>query len=409
MEEATTTTRSPKRRRGEPEGPGPAKKHLYLIFDDYPWGYSIREIHLSPPSSHRNMTSAAAAAARGGVPPPKRRRLPRPILCFESLRGLTDFFSAVGTKIIATRPADPGDLLPIIDVRWRGITSGPRARIMDLPIYLPFGDAAVFSLDVCAFRKLSMDPLWPPRLELRDRSDDGEWSWRELPSPPFEREDVASYAAHADGKTILFSAEIEAVPPRLLPDGETVVFSDEVAPVTFAFDTASLVWRRHGEWVMPFTGRAFFVHPLRSFVGLSKDPDTLGHLCSCEAAAVDAGGDAPPAWKLGKEKLFSDDPAETHVGATLIHMGSGSEFCLVQCVSIDIEQGDDDAGDHHELEEGGEEPRRRRYLYRLTTFCLGFDGNGDLTTGGTCEVRCCEVPEETTESFLEHDPVAFWL
>ncbi|KAF8762925.1 hypothetical protein HU200_008771 [Digitaria exilis] len=353
--------------------PWSGKEALYLIFDYYPWGYSIREIHLSsPPSPHRNMTSAAAAAAaRGGAPPLASAD---PLL-----------------RIIATRPADPGDLLPIIDVRWRGITSGPRARIMDLPIYLPFGDAAVFSLDVCAFRKLSIDPLWPPRLELRDRSDDGEWSWRELPSPPFEREDMASYAAHADGKTILFSAEIEAVPPRLLPDRETVVFSDEVAPVTFAFDTASLVWRRHGDWVMPFTGRAFFVHPLRSFVGLSKDPDTLGHLCSCEAAAVDAGGDAPPAWKLGKEKLFSDDPAETHVGATLIHMGSGSEFCLVHCVSIDIEQGDDDAGDHHELEEGGEEPRRRRYLYRLTTFCLGFDGNGDLTTGGTCEVRCCEA------------------
>jgi hypothetical protein len=71
-------------------------------------------------------------------------------------------------------------------------------------------------------------------------------------------------------------------------------------------------------------------------VGLSKDPATVGHLCCCKAAAVTVTGvhGGPPASKLSKEKLFSEDPAETHVGATLLYTG-GAEFCLVYCVSIE--------------------------------------------------------------------------
>lgn len=43
----------------------------------------------------------------------------------------------------------------------------------------------------------------------------------------------------------------------------------------------------------------------------------------------------PPAWKLSKEKLFCEDPAEEHIGATLVYMGSRNKFCLVQCLSAD--------------------------------------------------------------------------
>jgi hypothetical protein len=45
----------------------------------------------------------------------------------------------------------------------------------------------------------------------------------------------------------------------------------------------------------------------------------------------------------------------------------------------------------------------------VTTFSLSFDGNGDLTTGGTRQLQCYNVPEETSEKFLGSDPVAFWL
>ncbi|CAO2186281.1 unnamed protein product [Urochloa humidicola] len=50
-----------------------------------------------------------------------------------------------------------------------------------------------------------------------------------------------------------------------------------------------------------------------------------------------------------------------------------------------------------------------RYLYRLTTFSLSFDSNGDLTTGETCVVQCYKVPEKVSEAIYLMSPVAFWL
>ena len=47
-----------------------------------------------------------------------------------------------------------------------------------------------------------------------------------------------------------------------------------------------------------------------------------------------------PARKLSTKKLFSDDPTERHVGATLVYMGGRSKFCLVLCVSMDGDRAD---------------------------------------------------------------------
>ena len=76
---------------------------------------------------------------------------------------------------------------------------------------------------------------------------------------------------------------------------------------TFAFDTEKLSWKPLGGWALPFAGRCHFDPQLDAFVGLSKDPDTLGRLCSCYALGSTTG--PAPAWKLGKENLFSEDPA----------------------------------------------------------------------------------------------------
>ncbi|CAL4905125.1 unnamed protein product [Urochloa decumbens] len=428
----------PKRRRGDgdPDGPPMAarpqeERRLYLIFDDYPWGYSVREMNLPPPPSSRQ-DEAASSSASG-----ERRRFPPPIICFEASRGYPLNFAAAGTAIVSTHShrdpsgdsSVPDGFLPIVDVRWRGVTFGPGQAYPYIPIYLPAvrGDA-VFALDASSFSRLSLAPLWPPRLEHRGGDPAGPrhgihgeppwWAWQDLPPPPFNRSyDAAltSYAVPGDGRTFLFSAEIDdPIEATLLPDGVTVVFGEVTSrPATFAFDTAALAWERRGEWALPFAGRGHFVPSLDAFVGLSGDPATSGHPCSCSAAAVataGGGGGSPPAWKLGKEKLFSEDPAETHVGATVLYTGNGSEFCLVECVSI-AEHGDGDGDDAaaDQEEEHDEETRRRCHVYRLTTFSLSYDDNGDLTTAGTCRVQCYEVPEETTEKFLRKDPVAFWL
>lgn len=41
-----------------------------------------------------------------------------------------------------------------------------------------------------------------------------------------------------------------------------------------------------------------------------------------------------PSWKTSKEEVISNNLAESYRGATLVYMGSGTEFCLVECVSV---------------------------------------------------------------------------
>nr|TKW29562.1 hypothetical protein SEVIR_3G403500v2 [Setaria viridis] len=320
-------------------------------------GGSVRE-----QARHRRATPAGRMRrhllATGG----ERRRLPRPFIRVDAQRRFPSYFATVGTRIVATIVSVPDVFQPIVNVRSRGVTFGPGLLCPFLPIYLPVGDDEVFALDTSSsFAVLSLAKLWPPRLENQCHRDISEWSWLTLPPPPFDRLDVTSYAVHPDERwTILVST----------------------AAATFAFDATARVWARRGEWALPFAGRAHFVHGLNAIVGLSKDPASLGHLCSCKAAAT---GDGWPTWKLGREKLFSEDPAERHVGATLLYLG-GSEFCLVRSVSIG---GGNNTADEEELEEEG-------------------DGGADEERE-TFRVQCYKVPEGTTEASILADPVAFWL
>jgi hypothetical protein len=49
-----------------------------------------------------------------------------------------------------------------------------------------------------------------------------------------------------------------------------------------------------------------------------------------------------PDLKISKEKLFSKVPAvESHTGTTLVYMGGGSRFCLLECVNLHAELADE--------------------------------------------------------------------
>ncbi|CAL4978512.1 unnamed protein product [Urochloa decumbens] len=349
-------------RTSEPTG----QQHLYLIFDDWEFGYSIRKLNLS---------NAGA----------EQRRLPPPFIRLEATRGCPEFFAAVGTKILATHPrfdfgdTVPGGILPIIDVRSRGVHFAPGELYPQHPIYLPVGNEEIFALDMDTFKMLSMKPLWPPRLEFEYRHKISEWSWHNLPTLTFNRMDVTSYAVDSDGRTILAST----------------------AAATFAFDPKRYEWEKRVEWSLPFSGRANFVHGLDVFVGLPKDVDAFGHLCFCRWL----GDDKHDVW-FSKENLSSKDPAENHVGTTLVYLGE-SRFCLVECIS----NGDAKAV-HKWLEEWEELHQTEKWeacpgssRCRLTTFSLSFDMTGDLTAAETA-VQCYEVPMEASYNV---NPVAFWL
>ncbi|KAF8685894.1 hypothetical protein HU200_043811 [Digitaria exilis] len=351
-----------KRSRGERDAPAGAsnptgQQRLYLIFDDWDNGYSIRALNLSNASA-------------------KQRRLPPPFIRLEATRGYPEFFAAVGTKIMATHPrTDFQEILPMIDVRSRGVNLAPGELYPHHPIYLPVGDEELFALDMHTFKMLSMKPLWPPRLEHEFRNQISYWSWCNLPMPTFKSVDVTSYAVDSDGRTILAST----------------------AAATFAFNPQCHEWKKRVEWSLPFSGRAYFVHGLDVFVGLPKDVDTFGHLCFCRWL-----GDDKHVW-FSKENLSSKDPAESHVGTTLVYLGE-NRFCLVECVR----NGDDkavqkwleewDGQDHIE-----ESPLSARC--RLTTFSLSSEMNGGLMAAKTA-VQCYKVPMEAS---FDVNPVAFWL
>ncbi|KAF7106997.1 hypothetical protein CFC21_107693 [Triticum aestivum] len=306
--------------------------------------------------------------------------------------------SAFGTRILAMDTGGPEDLdvnyfLILDNVRARGVAVGPRQDFLvaESVYYLPVGNNKLFILSREVFVVLCLEERCPP---APVGSSSMEWSRQDIPEPPFNARDVASYAMHPDGRTFLFSTK-----------------KKDASEATFAFDTEELLWKRLGNWALPLAGRGYFDPHLDAFVGLSDDPDTLGQLYCCYAVPGSDNGDRAPEWKLCKEKLFSDDdPAKRHVNATLVHMGCHGKFCLVLCVYVQDDE--DDTADHQPLiDEHGvlRLPPGCRRLYRLTTFSLSHDNNGDLTTGKSRQVHYYKVPKATTNCFVAEGPVAFWI
>ncbi|XP_062187046.1 uncharacterized protein LOC133890607 [Phragmites australis] len=372
----------PKRRSGERDGGLTAKRrrqHLYLVVDDWLWGHSIRKVDLSSGSKSGN--SAELPDAFSGER--SEQQLPPPFFRLEAEPRFPEYITAAfGTKIIAMPPPKMGvpgihplmkcGIASVVDVRTRCFTFGPQPKVDLLcPIYFPLGDR-LFVLCSDSFQVLEAHPVQEPPVGPC-------WagSWRQLPKPPLELDDVSSYAVHPDGRTLFVSARWH------LPSF-----------VTYTFDTVEtpFQWKRQGKWKLPFTGRAHFDWKLEAWVGLSGDLQTTGYVCACDvvSAKSDGSGGKCPSWKVSKEKLLSEDPAEKHLGAVLVYLaGRSSKFCLVQCVSVD-----DDCVEERK--------------FRFTTFSLKYDKNGDLTTGNTRRVRYYKVPEETCGSSLIY-PLAFWM
>ncbi|XBI88438.1 hypothetical protein VPH35_026412 [Triticum aestivum] len=273
-------------------------------------------------------------------------------------------------------------------VRSRGITFGPWKQqgdhpwMIDAPIYLPVGKK-LFSLSTASFEMLCLGHIIYPSASYCSMDRSLQWSWEQLPRQPFKVDDVASYTSHAVKLTFLVSTKADA------------------AAATFSFDTKALSWKLLGNWALPFAGRGHFVPHLKAFVGLTKDPDTLGQICSCDVPSFDAGdGQCPaPVARVCDEKLFSDKPAERHVSATLVDMRCEGEFCLVECVSV---------ADQALIEEG-DVRLPGRCFYRVATFFLTHGMNGDLIKVLSRQVQYYEVPEATSKLFLAEDPVAFWM
>ncbi|CAL4912921.1 unnamed protein product [Urochloa decumbens] len=405
------------------------EQHLYLAFDDWDYGYTIRKVRLSPGPDYSGE----------GVKLP----LPGIFTHIWAPRGLPRYFmSAFGTKtlVLHAGASDPMGI-PIVDVKNRSFYFGPQPNYPACPIYVSIGGDRLFALDIATFEFCFGKP------------DTAPWVWHKLTYPPFRRHEVLSYAVQPDG-CILISIKSDAT----------------AATATYIFDTIKYVWELYGDWALPFTDCGHYTHSLDAFVGLSNDKETLGYLYSCTMASTGTGDTVnalhpSPDCKCSKETLYSKNPDERHVGATLVHM-RWDKFCLVECVAINDTRADllgepgadrelDDLGfdrlreeelreklreelrqelkelgiDEEKFRELGIDKELReklrelgideelmdpgaavgdRFMYRLKTFSLRHDANGDLKLQH-CRVLCYSVPHETTLSSILQDPVAFWL
>ncbi|KAL6893581.1 hypothetical protein ACP4OV_007679 [Aristida adscensionis] len=370
----------PKRRRSSGRDGGraanhPRKKRLYLVFDDWLWGYSIRKVDLYADADESKATQLPSKSNVHGDD------VPRPPPAAFRLAGWVGYSGSVaaafGTKILVVHPTlfdfgshppVPSCVVPVLDVHTRCLRYGPQPEVLQQQ---PGGGGG----------------------------GGQRWRrWEKLRMPPFNPRHVASYAVHPDGRTIFVSTSVDER--------------------TFTFDSsqeAKFRWKRNGKWRLPFAGRAHFDGRLDAWVGLSGDPSTAGHLCASDVADVPSSSSSSrhgrrcPAFKISKEKLFGDDPAEKHVGATLVYIGGGSrsDFCLVQCICVEEDDGmDPDRMIYVQNKEDLERPFR--FLVRLTTFSLKYDKNGDLTIGSSGRVRCFRAPKGCSE-FSLNAPVAFWM
>ncbi|CAL5020166.1 unnamed protein product [Urochloa decumbens] len=343
---------------------GCPREHLYLVVDDWSSGYNIRNINLS------------SGSGEGAV-----QCLPPGFMNVEAERGVSEFFtSAFGTKIMATHPNLPEFPVPIIDLDRKTILPGPETNCPAHPIYFPVGNK-VYALDIGTFEVCH----WQPNPTFSPLAENN-WRWCQLQRPLFSRLRICSYAVNEQKQTIFVSIK-----------GDTVA--------TFSFDIGESMWERYGQWALPFNDRGYYDRDLDGYVGLSKDPESLGYLYFCDMTRTDTDSRLCPCpvVERSKVKVFNKNPAEIHLSATLMYMHH-SKFCIVECVSVDDVKADQAL---HELS-GTEASSGSIYMYRVITFTIRYNRRSDLKVKNY-RVQCYKVPREATSELIHEDPVAFWL
>lgn len=355
---------------------GTRMTHLYLILDDWESGYSFRMIDCS---SNDSAWLIPGGIVPGGIAREAGTSLPRPFFCLNAERRMHMHFASIGSKILAMPPSAEDDNIDIggvcLDVHTRGVIFVPRHANQHRPMYFHIG-RRLFGLDCSFFQFLDMQVLDSPGIKV---------PWCDLPKPPFDPSFAISHA--------------------LLPNEETIFVSvGFIGPdATFSFHIAedgSMDWKRISNWMMPFRGRAYFDHKLDTWIGLPMLGVKRGYICSCQLKSGTT--EHRPEVKYSNEYLFSGDPAETHIGATLVCMGQKGKYCLIESVGVKYLKQEEEYNFKQENE-------YFRCMFRLTTFSLAYNENGDLTTGESQRVRYFFAPKDQISRPLCQFPVGFYM
>ncbi|KAK3146093.1 hypothetical protein QOZ80_3BG0261530 [Eleusine coracana subsp. coracana] len=240
----------PKRRADGRDAGTTAKRrhrpHLYLVTDDWRWGYSIRKVVDLYPDSDDEAEMIDYTELR----------LPPAVVRVEAPRGTPRCFTSGpgGTTIVAmhptwdsTHPLVPRRLVTAFDVRTRAVAYGPR----------------------------------PSRSPDRGRGA----SSRCRRSTP-------------DGRAIFFSTF-----PGWSRGAAAATFSFD-ASEDDEEEGRLFRWTRHGEWALPFAGPAHYDRALDAWVGLANDPGAFGHVCACDVVPPDAVSSSSRSYVCACERLL---------------------------------------------------------------------------------------------------------
>ncbi|CAL4925031.1 unnamed protein product [Urochloa decumbens] len=327
------------------------QRHLYLILDDWKHGYSYRKIDLS---SHASGLIPDEGIARGAA-----TCLPAPFFRLKAKHGQPFYFTASGSKIWGMHPKEEGSSYDngaaCFDVHAETFAFVPRYTDQMRPIYFHIGDK-LFALGCLSLQSLDIDEKKHPTGVAS--------SWSNPLDVPVD--------------------SIHAISHVVFPDGRTIFVSVGFVP---------------GEWVLPFHGRGYFDGKLNTWIGLSLYREKPGHICSCDLASSSPASQHSPDVKYTKDSLFTMDPDDKHLGATLVYLGrQGSKFCLVECITTN---------DGYERRCNFGEANTDDYKLRLTTFYLEYNSNGDRMIGHRW-VRYYKMPKHVSRLAC-HYPAAFWM
>ncbi|KAE8818001.1 hypothetical protein D1007_04360 [Hordeum vulgare] len=343
------------------------QQHLYVLLDDWDRGCSIYRFGEDDLDADADVPDLDDTA---------------PIARLEARHPLAWSFAVHGTKILAVRTADGSPAIPGFDTSTMAVVACPfpvtTRGMTSKPFYASVAGDRLFAMVYRHVEALGPQPL----------PDDDEpppaWSWSTVDDaePPFSPERVTCHARHPDGRTVFASVV-----------GWRPGSATDLQRSTYSFDADRLRFRYHGEWLLPFRGEAHY-DGRAGRVGRA-----LRRGARARRVVRRPAGEASerPDWKVSQERLF-DYGFETtgHLGATLVYMGGGSRYCLVQCCA---QRGDDD----------GDDRRCHRRVVQMTTFSLKYGKKGELriTGRGGRASMAYTVAHDMNPPTL--NPSAFWM
>ncbi|CAN6199234.1 unnamed protein product [Urochloa humidicola] len=341
------------------------RRRLHVLANDCDRGFSVYALNVDhfdsddSDSDHDDMDSRA-------------RRLGNSRLVVRLAGKSAQKFLAVGTRIFDLYCSSSDRPSVVFDTRTRLVTTPPPFQTpKKFAVFWALG-RTVYALDCEPGFRGRTEPGCFERLGREPRPGHGNWQWEALPSPPFKLDVVMSHAVHPDGATVFLSVYREG---------------------TFSFDAERLAWARHGSWLLPFDGEAFYVGELGAWVGISSR--VVGHIAACPMPDGHRRNDetaveVEPACKYGKDLLFSKK-LERHLDANLTYMGN-AEFCLLETLTPEGETMVSTFG------------LKVRMLLRVVTFRVEYSADGELCAVNR-RARIYKLPHLSSG----RRPFAFWI